>query len=717
MPPLMLFEFSIVKKYLIPQRKRLSLSLIALMSVVVISLVVWLVLIFLSVTEGIEKAWLKKLTTLNAPLQIIPTDAYYHSYYYQIDGVSSASDYQFHNLREKLKSGSKDPFSPEEDAELPSYFPSPVLNPDGSLKDFVHEAFSSIEKLRGKKKEIIAEDYEMSGALLKLQMIRNHHPSSLQDKGASYLTQVSYISSFSEKNPHLPSLLLPPRIEDLNHLFFLTNLSSSNNLEGYEGNLHLPSNLTSKEIFHKRVYPLLESLTIQKIKPTSTQWEIPPSLLPEGKIFNVYAFTKKGALSYLVFSKEGEAKGKKVLSPYYEVGILSRLKQKLIFTSQKGEKTEVSAATSLYLSDPPSMEATLISSSIKDAASLKELKFQVSFDVQGHKLSGEIPWKEIEIQEAKIETSFSSPPRYSPPWPYLIQNGKEKKICLPENNEQKVPAILPKSFQSNGLRLGDLGYFSYGAETTSAIQEQRLPLYVAGFYDPGIMAIGAKAILTSSEVVQTINSSSRFFAIDPLMSNGIHVWLEDLNDTKEVVRALKEEFQKTGLLSYFAIIPFYEYEFAKDLLFQFQSDKILFTIVGAIILMVACSNIISLLIILVNDKKKEIAILSAMGASKRRIALIFTLCGGIMGLLSTLLGSAFALLTLRHIDKVARFLSFIQGREAFNALFYGNSLPSELSSEALLFILIATPIISLLAGLIPAIRATHFHPSQILRSE
>ncbi|MBI3211952.1 MAG: ABC transporter permease, partial [Simkania negevensis] len=356
-------------------------------------------------------------------------------------------------------------------------------------------------------------------------------------------------------------------------------------------------------------------------------------------------------------------------------------------------------------------------SSIKDAVSLKELKFQVSFDVQGNKLSGEIPWKGIEIQEAKIETSFSSPPRYSPPWPYLIQNGKEKKICLPENSEQKVAAILPKSFQSNGVRLGDLGYFSYGAQTTSSMQEQRLPLYVAGFYDPGIMAIGAKAILTSPEVVQTINSSSRFFAIDPLMSNGIHVWLEDLNDTKEVVRALKEEFQKTGLLSYFAITPFYEYEFAKDLLFQFQSDKILFTIVGAIILMVACSNIISLLIILVNDKKKEIAILSAMGASKRSIALIFTLCGGIMGLLSTLLGSAFALLTLRHIDKVASFLSFIQGREAFNALFYGNSLPSELSSEALLFILIATPIISLLAGLIPAIRATHFHPSQILRSE
>jgi lipoprotein-releasing system permease protein len=62
-------------------------------------------------------------------------------------------------------------------------------------------------------------------------------------------------------------------------------------------------------------------------------------------------------------------------------------------------------------------------------------------------------------------------------------------------------------------------------------------------------------------------------------------------------------------------------------------------------------------------------------------------------------------------------LSFIQGHEAFNTAFFGKSLPSELSYDAVLFILITTPLLSLLAGLVPAIKACRLQPSAILRSE
>jgi len=53
----MLFELSIARKYLLPRKRQISLSLISIMSVGVISLVVWLVLVFLSVIAGIEKGW------------------------------------------------------------------------------------------------------------------------------------------------------------------------------------------------------------------------------------------------------------------------------------------------------------------------------------------------------------------------------------------------------------------------------------------------------------------------------------------------------------------------------------------------------------------------------------------------------------------------------------------------------------------------------------
>lgn len=50
----MMFEVSVAFKYLIPRKKHLSVTLIAMMSVGVISLIVWLLLVFLSVTSGIE---------------------------------------------------------------------------------------------------------------------------------------------------------------------------------------------------------------------------------------------------------------------------------------------------------------------------------------------------------------------------------------------------------------------------------------------------------------------------------------------------------------------------------------------------------------------------------------------------------------------------------------------------------------------------------------
>ena len=122
-----MFELSIALKYLIPRKKQLSVSLIALLSVTVISLVVWLVLVFLSVTEGIERNWLQKLTTLNAPVRITPTKHYYSSYYYQIDGIAADSHYAAKNIAEKNKAALSDPYNPSEDGQLPAHFPQPDL--------------------------------------------------------------------------------------------------------------------------------------------------------------------------------------------------------------------------------------------------------------------------------------------------------------------------------------------------------------------------------------------------------------------------------------------------------------------------------------------------------------------------------------------------------------------------------------------------------------
>ena len=277
--------------------------------------------------------------------------------------------------------------------------------------------------------------------------------------------------------------------------------------------------------------------------------------------------------------------------------------------------------------------------------------------------------------------------------------------------------LLPSNFRENHVLLGDKGFLSYGAPSVSSVQEQRNQIRVAGFYDPGIMSVGARFILAESDIVHHINQVSQNVVLDSLLSNGIQVWFKDLKQANAVAHDIEKAFKDNEIDSYWKITPFYEYDFAKDLMSQFKSDRYLFIIIGVIILFVACCNIISLLLLLVNDKKHEIGILLSLGAKKRSIASIFGICGGFMGLLSCIIGCIAAYFTLRNMDVLVGFLNLLEGQQAFNSAFYGDTLPNELSRYALIFILVATPILSFIAGLIPAIKACRLRPSAILRSE
>jgi lipoprotein-releasing system permease protein len=135
------------------------------------------------------------------------------------------------------------------------------------------------------------------------------------------------------------------------------------------------------------------------------------------------------------------------------------------------------------------------------------------------------------------------------------------------------------------------------------------------------------------------------------------------------------------------------------------------------ILIVACCNVLSFLVILVNDKKKEIGILQAMGARRSSIVLIFGGCGAAVGLLSSLVGTALAFFTLQHLGTLMRVLSIIEGNGAMQAAFYGMSMPNQMSFDALLFVIIAAPILSIIAGFVPALKACSVQPSETLRSD
>lgn len=508
-----MFELRIALQYLLPRKRSLSSALISIMSAGVISLVVWLVLVFLSVTGGIEKNWLQKLTSMHAPVRISPTEAYYNSYFYQIDAFALASNYTYKTIGEKEENKKSDPYSVDDDPEPPAYLPLADRTSDGSLKDPVKEVFFALASIKKEIPSLAFQDYEIGGALMRLGL----------KNSASSLSQMAYLLSIPDENPTLRSLLL---------------------------------------------------------------------------------------------------------------------------------------------------------------------------------------------EEPDSPLDFAENPENPPPYAYFVKG----KLKLPRF-EQETPAIIPKNYKENGAQVGDRGTFSFAAFSAVSMQEQKIPFRVVGFYDPGIMAVGNKCILVPKEITRDIYAATQTFSPDGTPTNGIFVWTNTLSQAKEIESRITEKLKAAGVASYWKVVTYENFEFAKALLQQFRSDRTLLLIIAAIILIVACCNIISLLVLLVNDKKKEIAILQSMGASFKSIAAIFGICGIVMGTISGLIGSLLALFTLHHLNAIVSFLSFIQGRSAFNPAFFGDTLPNSLNMEALFFVLIATPLISLVAGLIPAMKASRIRPSTALREE
>ena len=673
-----MFELSILRKYLIPRKKQLSMTLIALMSVSVISLVVWLIVLFLSVTEGIEKTWLQKLTSLNAPLRLTPTQHYYSSYYYLVDSISESSHYTARSLQEKLQ-GPTDPYNPQTDEAIPSYWPMPEKNPDGSLRDPVKKAANILSDLKKDHADLAFQDFEMSGGMLKLQLVR---PAEGGGETHSFLTQASYFASFADHSPSMKQLLSPPSMKDLNHLFFLSNFDLDTE--------DLPLSPAS---FQKKVGDLLSQIDIKTVK-TAAAWRVPLSLLPENTPIPAGATFRGKDMTGFVLSKSD--------------GTLQRKGSKLFWNHQ-----EVFSSLPITTGEEVSFQARLVQSSLESAKKLGDLRFEVAGSFQKIPLKGEIAWHGIEIEKANVQTSFTEKPLTAPFWVH----GIGQKLVLPTFSSKERGILLSKQFHDTGVRIGDRGFLSYPAATAGALQEQRLPIFIAGFYDPGVLAIGNKCILAPATVVHLINSTSQVEHFDKTSSAGFAVWIQEIKQVPELAKKLQKKLEEAHIDQYWKVTTYQDYDFAKDLLQQFQSDRYLFTLIGLVILLVACTNIISFLVILVNDKKQEIGILQALGASRKSIALIFGGLGITLGILSSLVGAAAALLTLKNLDKLVQFLSFLQGHDAFNAAFFGSSLPHDLSFHALVFVLIITPILSLIAGLIPAWKACRFSPSAILRSE
>ncbi|MGL5954324.1 MAG: lipoprotein-releasing ABC transporter permease subunit LolE [Providencia rustigianii] len=133
---------------------------------------------------------------------------------------------------------------------------------------------------------------------------------------------------------------------------------------------------------------------------------------------------------------------------------------------------------------------------------------------------------------------------------------------------------------------------------------------------------------------------------------------------------------------------------------------------------VACFNIVSTLVMAVKDKSSDIAVLRTLGAKDKQIRAIFLWYGLLGGLVGSLIGVVLGVLVSLNLTTLIKGLEILVGHSILSGdVYFIDFLPSELHVMDVVYVLITTIILSLLASWYPARRASKLDPARILSGQ
>ncbi|MCH9703470.1 MAG: hypothetical protein K0U13_01630, partial [Chlamydiae bacterium] len=482
----MKFELLVALKYLIPRWRQLSVSIISLISILVVSLVVWLAIVFLSISDGIQKRWIDGFVALNAPLKVTPTEEYYNSYYHQIDRYAFASNFSTKSLVQKLNAAEGSAYDPDLDQELPYSFPQ------NENKDLVKEAWHSVDNLSGARAQIA----QVSLCNMKLNI------------DGSFLSQLCYVTAQDSHNQRMAKRLVAPNRDDID--YFLHKLPGS------------------KESF-------LKSVQIQTLQTVDYEH---PFFAPSEGVLN----------GCKVFFPTGQ---QKIIIPQSE----ARLAELTAYLKRTGFEVE-EVAVAFESGKPSELCEITFDRHIDFDAKLLNAEtgsFEVSSQIQGITVSGISHLNHLEVVDAAISSGKSC-------WAYQ-ENGE---LLIPSDPTLGDGVLLSSSYKDKGVKLGSRGYLSFMSSSSTAVQEQKTPVYVAGFFDPGMVPMANKLLFVSPDLMAAFDGNLSL--PDQMFANGINVWLDNPNDVLAAKRALIQELEARGVANYWNVESFYDFEFSRPIL-------------------------------------------------------------------------------------------------------------------------------------------------------
>lgn len=149
-----------------------------------------------------------------------------------------------------------------------------------------------------------------------------------------------------------------------------------------------------------------------------------------------------------------------------------------------------------------------------------------------------------------------------------------------------------------------------------------------------------------------------------------------------------------------------------------KMEKTIMFVILLFIITVAIFNLISSLVMTVNEKQFDIAILRTFGATQKMIIEIFVIQGLMIGIIGTLFGIFFGILLAIYAPFIVKILEHILNTNFISDSVYCiDVLPSKLELSDILYVGSVTILMSLLATIYPAWRASKILPANTLKYE
>jgi len=227
---------------------------------------------------------------------------------------------------------------------------------------------------------------------------------------------------------------------------------------------------------------------------------------------------------------------------------------------------------------------------------------------------------------------------------------------------------------------------------------------VIGTFDSGMFEYDDNFVFVPLKEAQT-------FFMYPNAVSHLEVFLDDTSHTPKVLDAAADLMPQGARLK--------DWRYTNKAFFNaIEVEKNVMFLILTLIVIVAAFNMISGLIMLVQDKAKDIAILRTMGATRGTIMRVFLLAGLTIGVIGTLSGVGLGLLFCTHIDAIKTFLENVSGHELFSAeIYFLSHLPAKVDPQEVILITAMALTFSLGATLYPAWKASKTDPVEILRYE